>query len=72
MKIPPVGAELFHMDRQTDMTKVIVAFLNFGNAPELIDAHELKKNQSLGNKKYNRNEMSCILRTLKVYITGQK
>jgi hypothetical protein len=36
--------------RRTDMTKVIVAFLSFVNAPKIIDAYELKKNQSLGNK----------------------
>ena len=33
MKIPPVGAELFHADGLTDgwidMTKLIVAFRNF-------------------------------------------
>jgi hypothetical protein len=38
MKIGPVGAELFHAggrtDEQTDMTKLIVAFRNFANAPE--------------------------------------
>jgi len=38
MKICPVGAELFHadgrMDRQTDMTKLTVAFHNFANMPE--------------------------------------
>jgi hypothetical protein len=37
MKIRPVGAELFHADGQadgqTDMTKLIVAFRNFANAP---------------------------------------
>jgi hypothetical protein len=27
----PVGAELFHADGQTDMTKLIVAFHNFVN-----------------------------------------
>jgi len=40
MKIRPVGPELFHVDRrkdlradrQTDMTKLIIAFLNFPNA----------------------------------------
>jgi len=32
MKIRVLGAEVFHADRQTDMTKVIVAFHNFGNA----------------------------------------
>jgi hypothetical protein len=30
----PVGAELFRADRRTDMTKLIVAFCNFANAPE--------------------------------------
>jgi hypothetical protein len=42
MKILPVGAELFHADsrtdrqveRQTDMTKLTVAFRNFANAPK--------------------------------------
>jgi hypothetical protein len=42
MKISPVGAELFHADgrmderagRQTDMTKLIVAFRNFAKAPK--------------------------------------
>jgi hypothetical protein len=37
MKIRPVVAELFHADGQTDgptdMTKVIVVFWNFANAP---------------------------------------
>ena len=32
IKIRPVGAELFHVDSQTDMTKLIVAFRNFENA----------------------------------------
>jgi hypothetical protein len=38
MKVCPVGAELFHADGrtdgQTDMTKLIVAFRNFANAPK--------------------------------------
>jgi hypothetical protein len=38
VKIRPVGQELFHadgeMDGQTDMTKLIVAFHNFTNAPK--------------------------------------
>jgi hypothetical protein len=33
MKISPVGAELFHADGRTDMTKLTVAFRNFANAP---------------------------------------
>ena len=34
MKIRPVGAELFHADRRTDMTKLIVAFRSFANVPK--------------------------------------
>jgi hypothetical protein len=38
MKIRPMGAELFYagwrMDERTDMTKLIVAFPNFPNAPK--------------------------------------
>jgi hypothetical protein len=34
MKIRPVGAELFHANGRTDMTKVIIHFLSFANAPE--------------------------------------
>jgi hypothetical protein len=33
MKIHPVGAELFHVDRQTDMMKLIVTFHNSANTP---------------------------------------
>jgi hypothetical protein len=37
MKICSVGAELFHTDGRTDkdMTKLIVAFRNFANAPKI-------------------------------------
>jgi len=34
MKILPVGAEFFHADGRTDMTKLKVAFRNFLNAPK--------------------------------------
>ena len=39
MKIRPVGAEFSHADgrktdRRTDMTKLIVVFRNFANAPK--------------------------------------
>jgi hypothetical protein len=38
IKVLPVAAELFHADgqtdRRTDMTKLIVAFLDFANAPK--------------------------------------
>ena len=34
-KIRPVGAELFRADRQPDMSKLIIAFRNFANAPTM-------------------------------------
>ena len=34
MKIRQVGAELSHADRQTDMTKLILAFYNFAKKPK--------------------------------------
>jgi len=34
MKIPLVGAEMFHADRRTDIPNIIVAFRNFENAPK--------------------------------------
>ena len=36
MKILPVAVELLHADRRTDMTKLIVAFCNFANAPKTL------------------------------------
>ena len=33
-EIHPLGAELLHADRQTDMTNLIVAFRKFANAPK--------------------------------------
>ena len=36
MKIRPVGAELFHADGRTDMTKIIAAFSSFVNAPKML------------------------------------
>jgi hypothetical protein len=40
MKIPPLGAELFHADGhtdvRTDMTKPVVAFRNFANGPHIL------------------------------------
>jgi len=32
IKVCPVGAELFHADRRTDMTKLIVVFRSSANA----------------------------------------
>jgi len=33
-KIRPVGTQLLRADRQTDLTKYIVVFRNFANAPK--------------------------------------
>ena len=41
MKTRPVGAELFHADEHTvkwaDMTKLIVPFRNYANAPKIVE-----------------------------------
>ena len=34
MRIRPEGEELFHADRETDMTTLTVVFRNFANAPK--------------------------------------
>ena len=34
MKIYPVGAEILRTDRQTDTTKLTIAFRNFANMPK--------------------------------------
>ena len=34
MKILPVGAELFHADKRTDISKLIFVFHNFAKAPK--------------------------------------
>jgi len=35
MKTHPVGDELFHADRRTDMAMLIVALSNFAKAPKI-------------------------------------
>ena len=49
MKIRPVGDELFHADRRTDMTKLIVAFRNFASAPK-------KETKTVEDQKYANND----------------
>ena len=34
---------MFHVDGQTDMTKLVVAFHNFGNAPEELKGPQMAK-----------------------------
>jgi hypothetical protein len=48
MKIRSVRAEMFHVDRRTDLTKPIVAFRNFANAPK--NESNLLQVQDLKNK----------------------
>jgi hypothetical protein len=36
IKIRPAGAELFHADGRTDITKLIVAFPNIANLPNYL------------------------------------
>ena len=43
MKIRPVGAEIFHAEGRTDMTKLKVAFRNFANAPKNSDYFSRQK-----------------------------
>jgi hypothetical protein len=36
MDFRPMGAEFFHADGQTDITKLIVAFRNFADEPKML------------------------------------
>jgi hypothetical protein len=64
MKIRRVVVELFHAntqteretDRQTDMTKVIIAFHNFGRAPKL----NKNQNKSISNTETDAEEQKHI------------
>jgi len=50
INIRPVGTELFHEDRRTDMTKLIDAFRNFVNVPN-------------NNNNNNNNEVKELQKT---------
>jgi len=61
MKIRPVGAELFHVERRTDertdMTKLIVSFRNFAKALKNETLYKTLQNVRLsieGNQNLNR------------------
>jgi hypothetical protein len=43
MKRRQMGADFFHADRRTDMTKLTVAFRNFANAPKNWTTDKVKK-----------------------------
>jgi len=53
MVIHPVGAELLHADRRTDITKLIVAFRSFANAPK-------KRGATFKDLKFTRNDLKEI------------
>jgi hypothetical protein len=59
MKIRPVGAELFHAGRRTDITKLTVTFSNSANA--------LKKGIRLPNR-----ERMFVLNVVNVYRTSRR
>jgi len=49
MKMRPLGAEMFHADRQTGMTKLTVAFRNSANAPKMwVRNWQINVNSRLG------------------------
>jgi len=47
MKIPPVGAKLFHADGRRDMMKLKTAFRNFANAQKHLYFRDLSTHVSL-------------------------
>jgi len=42
MTILPIGGELLHADKQTEMKKITVDFLRLASAPKLNDIHDIK------------------------------
>jgi hypothetical protein len=55
MTIRPVGDELLYVDRQTtrqtDMMKLVVALLDFANAPKTV---QINKNKTINREVYSR------------------
>ena len=77
MKIRPVGAALFHADGRTDMSKLIVVFRNFANAPnnDKTLQRKQKKKKKVSNKnntiKYKKQYSTvhiCFLLSLPFYV----
>jgi hypothetical protein len=59
-----VGAELFHADVQTDMSKLRVAFRNFSEAP--------KKNILNSVMDLTDNENECVVSVLDISLRERK
>jgi hypothetical protein len=53
MKIRLVGAELFHMDKQADMTRLTVAFPRFANEPKNAGCESQRTNYEYSAADYN-------------------
>jgi len=72
MKIRPVGAELFcahgRTDRRTDLTKLIVAFRNFANAPFKIK-HEIYARLQSSEKGWRRSINDKDLKFFVLYVS---
>ena len=60
MKIHPVGAEMFHANRRTDMLKLIVAFRNFANAPQTLH-YSIVHYSVIWTKKNTGREVNFVL-----------
>jgi len=60
MKIRPVGAELFHADGRTDMTKLVAAFRNFANASTNNCTHNISRpRRQISSNTVNLNRAAC-------------
>jgi hypothetical protein len=67
MKIRPVGAELFHADGQTDMTKLIVVFRNLAKAPKKMLLVEINSEVQGGHTNSHTNSHTHILTHILTY-----
>jgi hypothetical protein len=63
VKIRPEGAELFHADKRTEMTKLIVSFRNFANAPKypLPTSHYVYATIKVLTQALLKNQVQAIL-----------
>jgi hypothetical protein len=57
--MPPVRAELFHVDGQTDTTKLVLTFRNFANSPIKKSKYVVSLNSNLGRETL----YLCVLNT---------
>lgn len=67
MKIRPAGTESFHADRQTDMTNLMVTFLNSANAP--IKKLCVRKNTCSVFFKFRPSVRQFFSRKMRIYLS---